>query len=281
MTRAMTFYLSLLPLLLCIVSCGAPDSDELKPPDWIQGAWRGQNLEISSNATKADGELQWIFEHRNGTITKKAHHNSGSQWLSEFDCTEIEKTNAVYSVSVSFSALNENPTEVWRWERTTQNSITFSPLYGRASLTIPLTKETWIEVRLARLKDFVLGLLSGNSDDDTKPSPPDWIKGIWRGQGYLVMDNVVKEDGQLRHKFAGNEVVISKKGGLVPGEVNVSDLDYTEVENSDKVYSVRIRVPAFFENPTEVWRWQKVAPDTLQFWPLYGRNPLMISLHLW
>ena len=145
MTRAMTFYLSLLPLLLCIVSCGAPDSDDLKPPDWIQGAWRGQNLEVSSNAAKADGELQWIFEHRNGSITKKAHYNSGSQWLSEFDCTEIEKTNAVYSVSVSFSALNENPTEIWRWERATQNTLTFWPLYGRASLKIPMTKETWIE----------------------------------------------------------------------------------------------------------------------------------------
>ena len=278
MTRAVAFCFLLIPLMLDIISCGAPDSDELKPPDWIQGAWRGQNLEVSSNVAKVDGELRCIFEHRNGTIAKKAGHNSGSQWLSEFDCTEIEKTNTVYSVSVSFSAFNENPTEIWRWERATQNTLTFWPLYGRASLKMPMSKETWLEGRLAQLKALLSG---GSSDDDPKPSPPDWIKGIWRGQGLLVMDGEVKEDGQLRHKFTGNEVVISKKGGLLPGEVNVSDLDYTEIENGDRVYSIRIRVPAFFENPTEVWRWQKVAPDTLQFWPLYGRNPLTISLHLW
>lgn len=265
--------------LICVlIGCRPPESDEIRTPEWIRGAWRGQNQEIAEGKAKTAGQLRWVFEPRNATITKYGSAVPGSQWISEFECTEIARTDFVYTVRVSFPAFNETPTEIWRWERLNSRSLRYWPLYARNSISIIMIKESGSQRLLAGLKDLAIRFLSADSDE---LSPPKWIIGIWIGSNYVITDGAISVDGQLRWKFTDKDVVLTKKDSSIPIEFSITDIYCREIENDRKGYSIKVNIPAFFENATEVWRWENSGPDALSYWPLYGKSPLIVPLSAW
>jgi hypothetical protein len=144
---------------LCVLSCSSNDDDiVVSPPSWIRGVWEGQNYEIINSIAKAMGKVRWVFTRDDAVVTKKGGLYAGKSSVKDFDdCTELENTSEIYSVQVDLAALNENPSEVWRWKRIDSNTLEYWPLSGANPLTITLNRVPRGAGILERLKDAIFG----------------------------------------------------------------------------------------------------------------------------